>query len=136
MLDLDKIILNLERSKNLISKDFLNEVEDILHFKFGEQLKKYLLDYGYISFGSTEFNGMNSLQAMDSDLIKDTLGLRGLSNLTNQYVVIENIDNHNLVLCDKEDKTYSATSDDLVSYKITPLNKTLFEFIIFKYNKK
>lgn len=136
MLDLNTITFDLECSKNLVSEDFMAEVENVLHFKIGEQLRKYLLDYGYIAFGNTELSGINSLQGMDSDMIKDTLKLREISNLTDQYVVIENIDSHSLVLCDKEDKMHSAVSGDLANYKITPLNKTLFEFIMSRYHKE
>ena len=62
--------------------DFSNcriKVEDIPIFeehlgtKFCQQLKNYLLEYGYIGYKSFEMLGINRKQYFESDMVKETL---------------------------------------------------------------
>ena len=66
---------NLEKCKNLIKVEQLNNIEKEIKIKFGNELKKYILEYGYLAYEYIELYGINSKQGIESDMVKQTLYL-------------------------------------------------------------
>ena len=63
---------DVDFAAHLPNKELISDIEKVLEIKFGEQLKNYLLEYGYLGFESVEFYGVNSKQGLSSDLVKQT----------------------------------------------------------------
>ena len=59
----------------LPSKGLVNQIENTIGVKIGDQLKQYLLEYGYLGFESIEFYGANEKQGLSSDIVKQTIYL-------------------------------------------------------------
>lgn len=96
---------------NLVSNEFINNVQSITNIKFGVQLREYILKYGYIGYKFLELYGINSKQGMNSDLIKQTLYLHQYFERTKQYYALANEGDGEYILINSEDKIFSFDSD-------------------------
>lgn len=74
-MNFEKFIKNneVEYSKNIISNEELERILLKNGIQIGEQLKEYILQFGYLAFKQIEFYGINGIQKEKSDLIKNTL---------------------------------------------------------------
>lgn len=97
------------------------------------KLKNYLLEYGYLGFESVEFYGVNSKQGLSSDLVKQTIYLHKYFVDTSDYIAIENYGEGDYALVDSQDRVYIFQTED---NKLTMLDKTLFEYILFRFNSE
>lgn len=120
----------VDYSNALINEDFLQKVESTIGIKMGQELKEYLLQYGYLGYEFIEFYGVNSRQNLKSDMVTQTLYLHKYFPQTQSYVAIENQGEGDYYLVDSQDIVY-----EFISEKNT-LNNTrlkLFDFILSRF---
>ena len=110
-----------------ISESDLHIYEEALGVKFGEQLREYILNYGYLAYEYIEFDGINIGQKLDSDMIKDTENIRSLSDKVKELIVIENQGDGDYYLIDSNDNMYEFILDG--SLELKELNIDFCQYI-------
>lgn len=123
---------NVTSTTRLVSTDVLLEAEKKIGLTFGEQLKEYLLKYGYLRFKFAELYGINSNQNLDSDLIKQTLYLHKYFPETCKYIAIENQGEGDYYIVDSYDNVYEYDSN---LKEVVNINQKLFEYIIKRFEE-
>ena len=123
---------NLEKCKNLIKAEQLNNIEKEIKIKFGNELKKYILEYGYLAYEYIELYGINSKQGIDSDMVKQTLYLHKYFPKTINYIAIENQGDGNYYILDSNDKVYIYISEQ---DKIIDTELRLFDYIMNRFKE-
>jgi hypothetical protein len=102
---------DVDKGNALIDVTLLEQAEQLVCVRFGEELTEYLLKYGYLGFLYVELYGMNSRQGLESDMIKQTLYLHKYFPLTKAYVAIENQGEGDYFLVDSDDVVYEYISE-------------------------
>ena len=115
-----------------ISESDLFIYEEDLGVKFGQQLKEYILKYGYLACEHIEFDGINTNQKLDSDMIRDTKNIRNLSDKLNELVVIENQGDGDYYLVDSNDNMYEFMLDG--SLELKKLDIDLCQYIYDRFS--
>ena len=117
-------------SKFLPSEDLVNEAEKVLNIKFGEQLRKYLLTYGYLGYKYIMFAGLVANMGLKSDLVGETLANHKYFKETEGLIYIE----------DQGDADYYMIDSDDFVYRICPgahifekLNIKLFDYMLERF---
>lgn len=121
---------DVEYSYNRVSEDIICEIEKEIGISFGEQLKKYILEYGYLGYEYIELYGVNSHQGMNSDMVKKTLQLNEQFEKAKGLIAVENQGDGDYYLVDSNDNVYRFISecDELI-----PQNIDLFEYILQRF---
>lgn len=123
---------NLEKCKNLIKVEQLNNIEKEIKIKFGNELKKYILEYGYLAYEYIELYGINSKQGIESDMVKQTLYLHKYFPKTINYIAVENLGDGNYRIVDNKDNIYKYISEE---DKIVDIQLKLFKYIMNRFNE-
>lgn len=121
---------DVDFAAHLIKQADLELAENELGIRFGPQLSKYLLDYGYLGFESVEFYGMNSRQRLKSDMITQTHYLHKYYVATSPYVAFENYGEGDYMLVDSEDNVFRFISEE---NKLIKTDKKLFDYILTRF---
>lgn len=105
----------VEFTNNLVSIDFVDEVEKEIKVKFGGELIKYIIKYGFLAYKHIELYGINSNQKIESDMVKQTVYLHEYFPKTAAYIALENIGDGNYAIVSSEDEVleYSTEYDSL-----------------------
>lgn len=132
--DLDKFIKEkgVEFTKNLINMENINEAQNYLGITFGSELKEYILEYGYLAYEYAELYGINSIQLMESDMIKETKRLHELFQKTANLIIIENQGDGDYYLVDSNDNVYEYISD---IDELTDVKMSLFDYILNRFTE-
>ena len=123
-------INKFEHSDNLINKQDLDRIETTIGVHFGEQLKEYVLTYGYLAHQYIELLGINSVQMLDSDMVVQTLNLHQYHPKTVGFVAIENLGAGFWGLVDKDDNAFEY---DAETGQLKALNMKLSEYIVQRF---
>lgn len=107
--EIEDFILNnkVEFSNNRIDIKTLDEYIESFNLEVGNELKRYILEYGFLKFDNTQFYGIDNIEKKESSLIKQTLYLqknypREIKNLIN----FGKLQNGNILLVDSNDMVY------------------------------
>lgn len=119
--------LNVDHSNYLVRYSDIPIFETAMSVPMGEQLREYILSYGYLGYGYVEFFGINSKQMENSDMVKETKYLHKCFDKTKDLIAFENQGDGNYYLVDKEDNVYNYLSS---RDKFTPMGIKLFDYII------
>lgn len=103
--------IDYDKTNNTVTNEFVALIEETCHVMIGKQLKEYIVTYGYLGYEYIEYYGVNSLQGLDADLIKQTLYLHKYFNEIKDYYVIGNIGDGKYVLVNSEDNIIIFNSD-------------------------
>ncbi|MCD7883436.1 MAG: SMI1/KNR4 family protein [Lachnospiraceae bacterium] len=127
-MSLETFILNhnVDRGRDLIDSDFLKKAENEVEVKFGNELKQYLLTYGYLGYGYAELYGMNLRMGLNSDMVKQTLYLHKYYPVTAQYVALENQGDGDYYLVDSNDRVFEFETGEA---QLRETGWSLFEYI-------
>lgn len=117
---------DVEYTKNLVTEKDIQHLEEITESKFGEELKFYILNYGYLALNNIEFFGVNSKQMSKSDMIKTTTELHLNFDLTKNLVALIKSTDDIYYLVDEFDDVFLF---DSYINTIEPLNIKLSTFI-------
>lgn len=121
---------NVDYSYNRVSESFIDELESIVGFKIGEQLKEYILNYGYLGYEHIELFGVNNAQRADSDLVKQTLFLNNKFDKAIGFFAIEDQGDGDYYLVDSNDMVYRFI---LGSKTLIATNLKLNEYILNRF---
>ncbi len=118
---------DVEYSKNTICDDRINELETAMGMTMGPELRKYIVEFGYLALGPIELYGVNSIQYQESDMVTQTLYLHKYFPRTEGLVALENAGEEDYYLVDTKDAVfeYIAETDEL-----TDIGLSLSEFIV------
>nr|MBP3282901.1 SMI1/KNR4 family protein [Treponema sp.] len=122
---------DVEKLEELVTEEFLEKVEETLNLKFGNKLKNYILDFGYLAFEYVEFYGINPAQGFDSDLITQTQYLHKSFPQTYNLIAFENQGDGDYFLVDENDKMFEF---DSVLKELKCINQNLEEYILDRFN--
>ncbi len=115
---------------NRVSEDDIVELENKIGISFGEQLKKYILEYGYLGYKHVELFGVNRYQGVNSDMIKKTLRLHERFEKTSGLIAVENQGDGDYYLVDSGDFVYRFIADN---NELIPQEQCLFEYILQRF---
>ena len=121
------------KKDNLISEEDIEKYEKKLNFNFGKELKKYILEYGFLAFKFVEFYGINKKQEFDSDMVKDTLKLNEQFSETKSLIAFENKGDEDYIFLDSDDNVYEF--DTNLDDGVVALQKKLFEYILERFKE-
>lgn len=121
------------KKDNLILEEDIEKYEKKLNFNFGKELKKYILEYGFLAFKFVEFYGINKKQEFDSDMVKDTLKLNEQFPETKSLIVFENKGDGDYIFLDSDDNIYEF--DTNLDDGVVALKKKLFEYILERFEE-
>ena len=115
---------------NRISADRISEMESKTGVTFGEQLKKYVLEYGYLGYKHIELFGINNGQGVNSDMVVKTLWLHSNFDKTRNLIAVEDQGDGDFYLVDSNDLVYRfvAGNNDII-----PLNIDLFGYVLQRF---
>lgn len=106
---------NVDYSYNRANEAFLPKMESSVGVRIGEQLKDYIINYGYLGYKHIELFGVNNSQGIDSDMIKQTLLLHKRFNVTKSLIAIEDQGDGDYYLVDETDMVYRFLPDNNLS---------------------
>ena len=119
--------IDAEYTENTIGEDILGSIESELGISFGQELKKYVLEFGYLAYQYIEYYGINSVQGLESDMIKQTLYLHQYFEKTKGLVALGSLNEGRYALVSSEDVVfeYDSELDTLMNTE-----KKLFDYIM------
>lgn len=114
---LDEFVENneVDYSYNRVNETFLSEIEKKVGVRIGEQLKRYIMNYGYLGYKYIELLGINSSQGFESDMIKQTLLLHKRFDTTKNLIALEDQGDGDYYLVDETDMVYRFIPDNNIS---------------------
>jgi hypothetical protein len=121
---------HIVKKTNGVTESTIVTAEDSLDLRFGEELKSYLFNYGFLIYKFVELLGLTNEQGESSDLIVQTKRARENLHLDSKYVVIENLGDGLYVICDSKDNVFNFQD---INNTITPLNVSLIEYILNRF---
>lgn len=124
---------NVLKCNALVDINVLEKAEKEVDVKFGEELKEYLLKYGYLIYDGVELYGINSRQGLNSDMIKQTLYLHKYYPETVPYVALEDRGEAHYFLLSSEDKVYEYMAEE---GELLCTELSLFEYIIQRFQNQ
>lgn len=132
MMNIETFILknNVSKSQNLASENIIKEAETKVGILFGRELTEYLLKYGYLAFEFVELYGINALQGLNSDMVKQTVYLHQYYPETVNYVALENCGEGDYRLVGSKDEVYEYDSN---LKQLTNTGLSLFEYILQRF---
>ncbi|MBE6733960.1 MAG: SMI1/KNR4 family protein [Ruminococcaceae bacterium] len=121
---------NVDMTPVRIDADNISGLESLLGIKFGTQLRKYILDYGYLGYEYCELYGVNGIQMEKSDMIVTTLRLHSRFPATKGLVVLENYGDGDYYMVDGDDNVYRyiCETDELSKTELK-----LFDYIVERF---
>ena len=121
---------DVDYSSSLVSENKIAEFENDMDVKIGNELKQYILTYGYLGYKYIEFYGINSRQGSNSDMIKTTQYLHAYFEKTKHYIALEDQGDGDYYLVDENDIVYRYLSS---RDEITNTNISLFDYIMERF---
>ena len=101
----------VEYCEDRVDAEFLHEVEKSLNIKLGTSLAEYILQYGYLIYGSVELYGITKRQGLDSDMVKQTNYLHKHFDKTSNFIALENAGEGDYYLVDSADNVFEYDSE-------------------------
>lgn len=122
----------IEYTKNVVEAASIKEIEKDIGVSFEKELTEYILKYGYLAYKHVELYGINSVQMLDSDMVKQTKYLHEYFPKTAGLIAIENTGDGNYVLVSSDDEIYNYSS---VEDSLQKLELKLFDYIVNRFQE-
>lgn len=120
----------VEYSKNLIRRKSLLMISKAMGVSVGKELADYILRYGYLAYKHSELYGINSIQFLNSDMVKQTIYLHTYYNETKNYISLENQGEGDYYLVNDKDEIYEFNTE---TRTLTSTRNKLYEYIIERF---
>ncbi|MEG0073990.1 MAG: hypothetical protein RR922_05680 [Clostridia bacterium] len=125
-MDLEKFIKHYESeittSEIRVPFEKKKELQRKLDVKIGEQLNRYIVNYGALKFKKVQINDVDTM-------IKRTRYMREILDLSKQYIVLEILEDAEYILIDSKDEAYKYVGPD----EIIDLGIKLEEYILTRF---
>ena len=135
MTELEKFIKenDVEFCKDRVKDNFLSLLNEKLNINPGDQLRFYIVNYGYLAYKFVELYGVTASQAMNSDMIRITAHLHKNYDCTKGFIALEDAGDGDYFLIDSQDHISEFIPEEEEGIK--PLNIKLFDYIIARFKK-
>lgn len=120
---------DVDYSYNRANETFLSKMESLVGVRIGEQLKNYIINYGYLGYKHIELFGVNNSQGIDSDMIKQTLLLHKQFDVTKSLIAIEDQGDGDYYLVDETDMVYRFLPEN----KLSEIGLIFDEYILSRF---
>lgn len=120
---------DVDYSYNRANETFLSKMESLVGVRIGEQLKNYIINYGYLGYKHIELFGVNNSQGIDSDMIKQTLLLHKQFDVTKSLIAIEDQGDRDYYLVDETDMVYRFLPEN----KLSEIGLSFDEYILSRF---
>lgn len=121
---------DVDMCSNTLDVKLLEDAEQRLGIKFGNELTEYLLKYGYLAYKYVELYGMNTRQGLQSDMVKQTLYLHEYYPETKYFVALENQGDGDYYLVDSDDRVVNFNSE---IGNVIDTGYKLFDYIVDRF---
>lgn len=121
---------DVDYSFSRITIDMIPDLENKVNVLFGDQLKEYIVEYGYLGYKHVELFGINNHQGINSDMVNKTLYLHKKFDKTKDLVAIEDQGDGDYYLVDSNDMVFRFIS---VNNELIPQNIGLHEYILKRF---
>lgn len=121
---------DVDYSFNRITIDMISNFENKVNVSFGEQLKKYIVEYGYLGYKHIELFGINNYQGINSDMVNKTLRLHENFDKTRGLIAVEDQGDGDYYLVDSNDMIFRFVS---ANNELVPQKIDLFEYILKRF---
>jgi hypothetical protein len=122
----------VEYTENRVDESFLEIMQNELHTSPGQQMRQYILRYGYLAYQHIELYGINTRQGINSDMIRSTKLLYQTYELTRGFIALEDAGDGDFFVVDSEDNVYEFLPE--VSREPKPVGKKLFDYILARFS--
>ena len=122
----------VEYTKNTVNAGDIKKIERELKVSFGNELKQYILTYGYLAYKHVELYGINSKQLIGSDMVKQTKYLHEYFPDTTDYIALENTGDGNYILVSYDDRIYEYSTEEK---RLTDTGLKLFDYIFKRFQQ-
>lgn len=123
---------DVDYTKNVISQEQINDIELALDVNIGDELKEYILTYGYLGYSYIELYGIYSNMMLESDMVTQTKYLHKYFKKTIGYIALENTGEGDYAIVDTNDRVYLYDSE---LDQLTDLEETLIEYISKRFEE-
>lgn len=120
----------VEYTKNLVNREEIITVEKELGLSFGDEMIAYLLEYGYLAYRHIELYGIDSVQLMESDMVKQTKYLHKYFPKTKDFIALENIGDGVYAVVAPDDEVFEYSSEGAC---ISDTGYKLFDYILKRF---
>lgn len=121
---------DVDYSFNRISEDKIFDIEKKVDVPFGEQLKQYIVEYGYLGYKHIELFGVNNHQGLNSDMVRKTLYLHEKYEETKELIAVEDQGDGDYYLVDSFDLVYRFVE---ANNELVPKGIDFFEYILKRF---
>ena len=121
---------NVKFCEHLISQEYLHTVEAILGVSFGPELKTFVLEYGYLFYEGILIFGINTVQLLDSEMVKLTMFIHERYPQTKGLIAVEDQGEDYYCLVNDKDEVFDF---DTESEKLTSRSIKLFDYILMRF---
>lgn len=104
----------------------IEESEQLVGLKFGDEMTEYLLRYGYLAYEYVEFYGITAKKGVESSLVKKAIYLHNYYPETKGFVPLEDRGEGDYALVNSEDRVYSY---DCSLKEMVDTGLSLFDYI-------
>lgn len=122
----------VEYCEDRVDAEFVPKIEKSLSVKLGPFTTEYILQYGYLIYGSVELYGITRRQGLESDMVKQTIYIHKYFDKTKHLIALENIGEGDYYLVDSADNVfeYDSELDELIDTK-----KKLENYLITRFSE-
>ena len=122
----------VEYCEDRVEAGFVQKIEESLNIKLGSSLTEYILQYGYLIYGSVELYGITKRQGLDSDMVKQTNYLHKYFDKTRNFIALENAGDGDYYLVDSADNVFEYDSElnELIDVKMN-----LEDYLISRFSE-
>lgn len=126
---IEKLKQKAETTSYPVTYELINDVENEIDLRIGKQLKKYLINFGYIGLGAIEFYGLNSKQQLKSNMVEETKYLHKYYPLSSKYIAFEYTGDGDYILVDSKDYVYSFSTE---KNELNPMGMRLLDYVLMR----
>ncbi|MCM1364403.1 MAG: SMI1/KNR4 family protein [Faecalibacterium sp.] len=123
--------INVDFSADKINIDDIPIIEIFIGLKFGDQLKEYILNYGYLGYEYIELFGINNRLGTRSNMVKQTRYLHKYFSETKNLIALEDQGDGDYYLVDSNDYVFRFLSS---GNELIPTKMKLFDYIKHRFN--
>lgn len=118
----------LERSSCPADEALIKQAETVLDITFGNELREYLCNCGYLAFSFVELFGINSQQGIKSDMVEQTLYLHKYFPATKDFIALEDQGDGDYYIINSNDEVFEFDSSlNEITAKHLSLSQYIFQ---------
>jgi len=122
----------VEYTRNVVKPEEVSVIEKEMGVSLGHELSEYILKYGYLAYKHLEYYGINSVQMLESDMVRQTKYIHTYFPKTINYIAFSNSGDGYYILVSSQDDVYEYSCEMNVVYD---LGMKLFDYILESFQE-